>query len=147
MLRQEHSWEREKALAEGLREIAGELRLLEVGDLVAYIRTGRFGNVRTLVNSSAEMYFQPGTIAFGHSGIADLSWNGSPRISLDMEFHHQLVNVFFRLILEDGQAGVEIDYISFGDKQNNVQENTRRLKEAINNARIAPIPRSVCEAA
>ena len=145
---QEHAFEREKALAEGLREIAAELRLLEAADLVAYIRMGQFGNVRSLVNASAEMYFQPGTIAFGHSGTAELNWGGCPRISLDMVFHHRSVNVFFRLMLEDGEAGVEIDYISFGDRHGAPEDNTRHLVEAITNARIAPNPaRRLCEAA
>lgn len=143
----ECAYEREKALAEALREIASELRLIEAGDLVAFIRTGQLGNIRTLVNASTEMYFQPGTISFGRNAVADVSWGSAPRISLDMEFHHRLVNVFFRLVLEDGEAGVEIDYISFGGREKSPAEDTRRFIDALADARISPLPRAACDRA
>jgi hypothetical protein len=134
----ECAFEREKALAESLREIASELRLIEAADFVAFIRAGQLGNVRTLVNASTEMYFQPGTISFGRSATAEVPWSATPRISLDMEFHHRLVNVFFRLVLEDGEAGVEIDYISFGGREADPAEDTRRFINALADARITP---------
>ncbi len=80
--------EREKALADGLREVATELRMIDPADYIAFIRTEQFGNLRTLVNSSTEMFFKPGTISFGLSGEADISWDSEPVIALDMEFHH-----------------------------------------------------------
>lgn len=138
MVVKEYAYEREKALAEALREIASELRLIEAADFVAFIRTGQLGNVRTLVNASTEMYFQPGTISFGRNATAEMTWGTPPRISLDMEFHHRLVNVFFRLMLEDGEAGVEIDYISFGGREKNPAEDTRRFIDALADARITP---------
>lgn len=141
-------YEREKALAEALREIASELRLIDAADLVAFIRTGQLGNIRSLVNASTEMYFQPGTISFGRSAVADVAWGAAPRISLDMEFHHRLVNVFFRLVLEDGEAGVEIDYISFGGAERSASEDTGRFIDALTGARITPIAKArVCERA
>jgi hypothetical protein len=59
MLRPGHSFtlEREKALADGLRDVAAELRLIEATDLVAFLRTEQFGNIANLVNSSTELYF------------------------------------------------------------------------------------------
>ena len=126
-------------LAEGVKEVASELRLIEAADLVAFLRMEQFGNVRSLVNASTEMYFKPGTLRFGLSGQADVNWNSPPRIVLDMEFHHRRVNVFFRLVLENDEAGVEIDYISFGGTTSrDPRDNTHRLMEAISGARIAP---------
>lgn len=138
MLKQgnETTMEREKALADGLKEVASELRLFDATDLVAYIHTGQFGNIRALVNSSTELYFKPDTVRFGLSGSVDLNWGGPPSVSLDMEFHHMRVNVYFRLLLQALNASIEIDYITFEDASPDPEENTRRLVEALVNARL-----------
>lgn len=128
--------DRERVLADGIKEVASELRLVDAVDFVAFVRTGRFGNIGSLVNSSAELYFRPGTISFGLSGDVDLKWGGMPTVSLDMEFHNMHVNVYFRLILEALQAGIEIDYITFDRGGSDAQANTQRLVEAIANARL-----------
>ena len=143
MLKQgkDYSREREKALADGLRDVASELRLVDPADFIAFIRTEQFGNIRNLVNSSTEMFFKPGTITFGLSGEIDLPWDCAPSISLDMEFHHRSVSAYFRLVLEAFHAGVDITYVSFEGGSDDPDKNTRRLIEAIEDARIAPAPR------
>ncbi len=135
-LRQDHA-NHERILAHGLKEVAAELRLIDAADLVAYIRTGQFGNVRSLVNASTEMYFKPGTMAFRHSGHVQLCWTGEPSIALDMEFRHPSVDVFFQLVLEARQAGVEIEYISFAGETERPDNEARRLMDAISQARFA----------
>jgi hypothetical protein len=146
MLRQgcAYAQEREKVLADGLKEVAAELRLVDPADFVAFIRTERYGNIRTLVNSATEMYFKPGIISFSLAGRVDLRWDGTPSIILDMEFHHQKIDVFFQLLLESSEAGVDIHYISFGANTLAPEENTARLASAIADARIpllaAPVP-------
>jgi hypothetical protein len=141
MLRQGNTYtlEREMALADGLRDVAAELRLIDAADLVAFIRTEQFANVATLVNSSTELYYQPGTLRFGRSGDITLEWGGVPLVSLDMEFHHSEVSVYFRLLLEALQAGIEIDYIDFAAPSPDPDQNTRALIAAIAGARLAPI--------
>jgi hypothetical protein len=143
MLKQgkDYSREREKALADGLRDVASELRLIDPADFIAYIRTEQFGNLRTLVNSSTEMFFKPGTITFGLSGEVDLPWGCAPCISLDMEFHHLNASVYFRLVLRALHAGVEISYVSFDGGSEDPDRNTARLVEAIEDARIVPVSR------
>ena len=136
-LRLDHA-QNERVLALGLKEVAAELRLIDAADLVAYIRTGMFGNVSSLVNASTEMYFKPGMMCFRQSGSVNLGWSGEPSIVLDMEFRHPAVDVFFQLVLEDHHAGVEIEYISFNREAANPDDNTRRLMEAITHARFAP---------
>lgn len=141
MLKQriDHTHEREKALALGMTEVASELRLVDAVDYVAFIRTEQFGNLSALVNSSTELYYKPGTICFGLSGDIDLKWGGVPAVMLDMEFHHENVNVYFRLMLEALHAGVEINYISFDGGSADPEENTRRLIGALERAQIAPV--------
>lgn len=143
MLKQgkDFSREREKALADGLRDVASELRLVDPADFIAFIRTEQFGNIRNLVNSSTEMFFKPGTITFGLSGEVDLPWGCAPSISLDMEFHHLNVSAYFRLVLQSLYAGVDITYVSFEGGSDDPDRNTQRLVEAIEDARIVPISR------
>jgi hypothetical protein len=143
MLKQgnDYTREREKALADGLRDVASELRMVEPTDFIAYIKTEQFGNLRNLVNSSTEMFFKPGTISFGLSGEVDLEWSTSPCISLDMEFHHLGVSAYFRLVLWSLQAGVEMTYVSFKNSSPEPDENTLRLVDAIADARLVPAKR------
>lgn len=142
MLKQgyDYTLERERALADGLRDVASELRLIDAIDLVTFIRAEQFGNINTLVNSSTELFFKPGTISFGSSGDVDLRWGGAPSVALDMEFHHMRVSVYFRLLLQALHAGIEIDHISFEDGSQDPDENTRRLIDAIADARLLPAP-------
>lgn len=135
--RHDHA-EHERVLAHGLKEVAAELRLIDAADLVAFIRTGKFGNVRSLVNSSTEMYFKPGMMAFRSSGNVNFGWGGEPSIVLDMEFRHPAVDVFFQLVLETHQAGVEIEYISFNRESADPHGDPLRLMEAIVQARFTP---------
>jgi len=138
MLKQgkDYSREREKALAEGLRDVASELRLIDPADFIAFIRTEQFGNIRNLVNSSTEMFFKPGTISFGLSGEVDAPWGCAPCISLDMEFHHLNVSAYFRLVLPSLHAGIEISSVSFEGGSEDPDKNTARLVEALEDARV-----------
>jgi hypothetical protein len=134
------TFEREKALGQGIRELASDLRLVEPASYVEFVRTERFANIANLVASSAELFFKPGTIFFGHSGEVDLSWDQPPTVALDLEFRHMCVSVYFRLVLEAQRAGVEITYLAFEGASGEPDENTRRLVEAIADARLMPIP-------
>ena len=134
-----YTLEREKALADGLRDVASELRLIDAADLIAFIRTEQFANIANLVNSSTELYYKAGTLSFGRSGDIDVKWGGAPTIALDMEFHHMHVSVYFRLLLEALQAGIEINYINFEAGPADPDQNTQRLVAAIANARLSPI--------
>ena len=133
-----YTFDREKALADGIKEVASELRLIDAVDFIAFIRTEQFANIGNLVNSSTELYFKPDTIKFGFSGDIDVQWGSAPSVSLDMEFHHMRVNVYFRLQLEAVHAGVEIDYITFDGGAADPDQNTQRLIEALASARLAP---------
>jgi hypothetical protein len=130
---------REEMLAVAVKELASELRLIDVDDLVGYIREQRFGNIAQLVSSSAELYYRPGTVAFVNSGESMLAWGKDPRVSLDMQFQSCGVVVFFRLHLEDTAAGVEINYMSVDGDAGCAGEcdGTDRLRRAIQVARYA----------
>ncbi|CAA2142894.1 hypothetical protein [Hyphomicrobium sp. ghe19] len=132
----DHSEVREKILGESIRCVASDLRLIDLPDLVSYLKTGQIASIGSLVQASIELSFKPETLTFGHAGDVYLEWGSLPRVLLDMEFHHQSVHVYFRLILEAEEAGVEITYISFEGEPVSPGRNTTRLNQALGEARL-----------
>lgn len=134
--------ERERALADGLDRVAAELRLVEPQEYVAFMRLELFGNIANIVNSSTELYYQPGTMKFGMSGEVDVRWGEPARVILDMEFDHHGVKAYFRLLLDADTAAVELTYLAFSPADGDPDVNTQRLKDAIFDARQADGRRS-----
>jgi hypothetical protein len=138
--REDHLLVREMLLAEGVKKVAAELRLVDLVDFITYIRNEQFANIEDIVNSSVELLFKPGTLTFGWGADLSVAWGEPPQIMLDMEFRHMSVSVFFGLALAAQHASVDIRYVSFEDASDDPEENTRRLAEAIADARIgAPV--------
>ncbi len=131
-----HAADREKALAAVAMELAAELRLTDVVDLITFVRTENHPNISDLVNSSAELYLKPGTLSYGWAAEVDMHWTGKPSVKLDLEFQHQQVTAFFKLVLEPRQAGVELSHIEFESPSRAPSDNTRRLIEAVADARL-----------
>jgi hypothetical protein len=129
-------WEHESLLASALRPVAGELRLVDVGELVTAIGAQRFANLQDVVDSSAELYFRPGTLSFGWGADVRLGWAVPPSIGLEMEFQNRGLTVFFRLGLEGACASISIREVIWGEPCNGVGEEIRRLAQAIADARI-----------
>lgn len=130
-----HSVEREKILAECVREVAADLRLIELSDLVAHLKTMQIASVDMLVQASVELWFKRDTLQFAHSGNVQLSWDTQPQIFLDMEFHHMSVHVYFQLVLEAKRAAIDISFISFDQPSSDPELNTRRMRDAFLDAR------------
>ncbi len=135
-IRIDHSQVREKILGDSIRCVATDLRLIDLPDLVSYLKTGQIASVGSLVQSSIELSFKPETLSFGHAGDVYLEWGTLPRVCLDMEFHHHSVHVYFRLMLEAEEAGVEITYIAFEGESKSPSHNTIRLYDALGEARL-----------
>lgn len=132
----EHCAESEKALASAARELAAELRLTDIVDLITFIRTDNHPNLSDLVNSSAELYFKPDTLSYGWAAEVDMRWTGAPTVKLYLEFRHKEVTAFFDLILEPRRAGVELRGVTFEPSAHSSPDNTRRLIAAIADARL-----------
>jgi hypothetical protein len=99
----------EETLGTALRDFASELRLTDAADFAAFIRLGQMANLRSIVQSSAELFFKPGTIELAEPGEIELGWFAPPLITLPMTFQHQGVKVYFRLRLAALSAAVEIE--------------------------------------
>lgn len=127
---------RAKAIAEGIKEVAAELRLIEVADFISFIHFEQFGNIRDIVNSSMELYFKHGTLSYGCAADYELEWDRPPAIVIDMDFHHRQVTVSFNLVLCAYHAAVTIRSISFAEPSSSPEEDTLHLIAAIADARL-----------
>ena len=136
MNRQPHASSREKLIAGAIKEVVSELRMVDVGDYVAFIRMERFANVSDLVDSAAERFFMPGTLKLGHGGEAHLGWSGEPRIVLDLELRPRGATVYFTLAMTADSAAIDVNYVAFEDSSATPAENTAFLETALEGARI-----------
>ncbi|WP_099863950.1 hypothetical protein [Pararhizobium haloflavum] len=128
--------EREKIVADALRPVASELRLIDAGDLISMLKFECYGDLTDLVASAAELYFQPGTVKLGIGGDYWLDWGTHPRVVLDLELRPAGVTVYTRLTLEDATAGVEISHIAFDEPADDPVVNTLLLAESLTHARF-----------
>lgn len=132
---------RAKAIAEGIKEVAAELRLTNVADFISFIHLEQLNNIRDLVNSSMELYFKHGTLSYGCFADYELEWDQPPSIFLDLDFRHQEVVVTFNLALRAAHASVAIRSISFGADSDGPDQDTLRLVAAIADAKLASAAR------
>ena len=138
MIRQPHATSREAIVAEAIKDVVGELRLVDAADYISFIRLEHFSTVSDIVDSAAELYFMPGTLKLGNGGEAHVSWSDAPRIVLDLELRPPGAAVYFALVLEDERATVEVNYVAFERPDPDPLLNTAFLADAIEHARIRP---------
>jgi hypothetical protein len=136
MNRQAHSTAREVLVASAIKEVASELRMVDVCDYVAYIRMGHVANLADLVESAAERFFMPGTLRLGHGGDVRLDWTGEPKITLDLELRPNGATVYFTLTLAAETACIDVNYVAFADPTGTPDTNTAFLEAAIEDSRI-----------
>ncbi len=136
----DHAQARTALLAHALRDTVAELRLIEAGDMIAYMRTGRWANIADLVQSSAELFFAEGSIAFACSGDYAIGWSEQMSIRLDMEFQHADVTAFFALTLKPQETLVEIKKVWFATQPDDESVGTSLFSAAIKAARVGATP-------
>src|SRR5271166_593842 len=126
----------ERTLGAGLKDLASELRLIDATDFAAFIRIGHMANLRSLVQSSTELHFKPGTLELAELGEIELGWFKPPLITLPMKFRHGGVRVYFRLRLAALSAAVEVESIVAAERAACGDLNDG-LRDALEAARIA----------
>jgi hypothetical protein len=132
----QYSEQREKIVAEAIRPVATELRLIDAADFIALLRFESHGSLADLVSSAAELYFLPGTVNFGIGGNYSLDWDTQPEIVLDLELKPDGVTVYAQLALGKDTAGVEINHIAFQTPSSDPDENTAFLARSLNAAKF-----------
>ncbi len=67
--------EREAIIAENIREVVAELRLVDPADYIAFIRCELFANIADIVASATELYFFP--VRLNWAMVANFTATGS----------------------------------------------------------------------
>ena len=128
--------ERERIIAEAVIDVASELRLTDVAELINLIRNDEAANLADLVNSSTELYYKKGTLRYALSASFNAPWDAPPEIALDLEFRHERVSAFFRLIIGRTRAGIEVADVLFDEGGLDEQAQGERLAAAFEDARL-----------
>jgi hypothetical protein len=132
----------EKILAESLADVATELRLVNVIDLIGYVQGQHCANLEDLINSSAELYFRHGALRYAWSADLEVVWDSSPTISLNMEFCWSGVTAFFNLCLYAARAGVDLQHLTFDGALDescpDAAERLNRFSRALADSRLTP---------
>jgi len=131
----------ERMLAENIADVASELRLINVGDLILFIRNERIAALEDLVNTASELYFRQGALRYGWAADLDLFWEAPPAVSLNMEFCWRGVTAFFLLRLDCDCGGVDLQQVVFDEERRReraTQRPDRLLARAIAEARLTP---------
>lgn len=136
MNRQPHSLAREIIVADAIKEVVSELRMIAPADYVAFIHTEQFANLADIVDSAAELFFLPGTLKLGHGGEAHLDWGAAPRIVLDLELKPAGATVYFTLSMSEEHAAVDVNYVAFDEPSDDPEANSAFLAGALETARI-----------
>ncbi|MBD8877039.1 hypothetical protein [Roseibium polysiphoniae] len=129
---------RKEAIAVALAPFTAEMKLVDVIDLVAYVRTEKHANISDLIKSSAELFFKEGTLRYGMGANVELDWDTTPTIGLDLEFFNMGVWVYLTLILSSPDNALNVAYIEFtgSNADDEEEDNTQRLLTALQDSRL-----------
>ena len=122
-------------LAGALVDAVAELRLIDVGDMIGYIRDHKWATIADLVQSSTELSFLDGTLTFACMADVTVEWARPPSISLEFEFQTAAVSAFFTLLLEQTETIVDLKRVWFAQKQDSEASGTRLFARALAGAR------------
>jgi hypothetical protein len=131
---------RSELLADALDETIAELRLIDAADMIGYIRTGQWANIADLVQSSAELSFEDGTLSFSDSGDFSVGWGEAPSISLDMEFQTSDLSAFFTLTIGPSDSAVRMKDVLFASTHDDQAMATHVFASSLAAARRATRP-------
>ena len=132
---------RARLLADALADVVDEIRLIEPGDMIAYIHGRHWATIADLVESSTELFFREGALTFSCSATVDVGWTFPPSISLDMEFQGDAVTAFFTLVLGAHDSVVDLNTLWFDAPREDEATATAELVQALADARLTPAMR------
>lgn len=136
--------DQERIIADALIDVASELRLTDVAELINLIRNQQEANLADLVSSSTELFYRNGALRYALSASFNASWHATPEVALDMEFRYARVTAFFRLTIGEKRAKVEILDVLFDEEGLDDGTRSKRLIAALERARMPrpPAPRA-----
>ncbi|ASP32943.1 hypothetical protein CHH27_06500 [Labrenzia sp. VG12] len=128
--------QRQEAIAAALTEFIEDLKLVDAIDLIAYIRTDQHGNIEELIKTSAELFFKEGSLRYSMAAQAEVEWDQTPRVSLDLEFFNKGVWIYFTVVLAWPDNAVNVSYVEVPDAGGSKAKETEMLLDALKDARL-----------
>ncbi|MFG1480397.1 hypothetical protein V5F53_17335 [Xanthobacter sp. V4C-4] len=125
----------ERVLATALRNVLAELYFTEAGLLIGYINTGQANNIEDILASSAERTLKPGVLRYGRHAFTQSDWGRPPTVSMNLEFHHPRLTVYFKVVFDATSVGLAIDSIDFRAPFANHAEGIALLTAALEESR------------
>jgi len=128
----------EEVLACNIKDVIADFCLTDADIIRSYVSRQLHGNVDEIVSSSAELFFKGRTLSYAHAANISTDLGYPPCIILDMEFAHDTVSVYFKLILGQGSVGVHINRLYLAEWETSFDP--RSFAKIITSARLRPLP-------
>lgn len=126
----------ECVLATALRGVVAELFFTEAGLLIGYINAGQTGNIEDIVASSCERSLKPHSLRYGGHALTQSDWGRPPSVTLDLEFSHPTLTIYFKLVFDATSVGVDIDSINFKVPTSSHDERLELVRTALEESRV-----------
>lgn len=115
MLTQIISPELEAFVADAVAHLAAELRLVDLGDYVAYMRMDRLCCIADIVRDAGELFFAPGFVEFDMDGDAAAEWGATPEVTLMLVLTGMRTKTRVTLTLCEDHAEVKLGYVDIAE--------------------------------
>ncbi len=112
MTSQTNNQSHERMIMLAVQPLIKELLLVDVADLIAYLTFEQHNQIADIVDSAAEQYFAPGFVGYREVGSADVDWNTSPSITLQLAMNAPDYSFEFGLTLDSQSAAVKLDRVN-----------------------------------
>lgn len=132
----------EQFLVEAMREVASELRLIDLQNLVLCVSGQRRDMIKSLIEAATELYFAPDTIRYADFSEVSMSWEGMFQIKFDFEFRNKGVRIYFSMLLRTATAAIHVNYVAIGDNATSMSDKAKVL--AVASALISARTRPTC---
>lgn len=126
--------EAERLICLNIRSFMADLCLTDRSFLVASIVDENHDAINDIVESSAEMFFKPGTLCYAYGSRLSERFNTAPAISMDMRFVRKAMLISFLLHIEDDFIGVSLQDFRQRSRERSVA--LSELSDAFFDARI-----------
>ena len=137
MNRQPNSIDREIVVAEAIKDVVSELRMVDVADYIAFIRLERFSCIADIVQSASELYLMPGTLV-ARTWRGTRGWPGKPsrRSCSTWSCGQRVPASISPCTWPPRPRPLRVNYVSFDSPAEDPDDNTAYLAASLENARI-----------
>ena len=121
----------ERLIMLAMQPMIKELLLVDVADLIGYLTFDQHNLVTDLVDSAAEQYFAPGFVGYREVGHAEVDWNTTPSIGLQLTLNAPSISFDFVLTLGSDAAAIKLLGVNALSDDSDLDSSLKVLERAI----------------